>query len=143
MKQFARRVVQARWFEPWMVGLILFNALIIGLETSHEVMREYGPWLELGNDVILGVFVLEAALKITAVAPQIRRYFGDGWNLFDFTVIGPAVNLAERIETLCPILDQPLLASRQFASICGSTLKYLGSHPLRGFAEPQDVFGLP
>ncbi|TDQ85432.1 adenylate cyclase [Dongia mobilis] len=61
----------------------------------------------------------------------------------DFTVIGPAVNLAERIETLCPILDQPLLASRQFASICGSTLKYLGSHPLRGFAEPQDVFGLP
>jgi voltage-gated sodium channel len=87
MKDFARRIVQARWFEPWMVGLILFNAVIIGLETSHEVMHEYGRWLELGNDVILGVFVLEAVLKITAVAPQFKRYFGDGWNLFDFTVV--------------------------------------------------------
>jgi len=87
MKEFARRIVQARWFEPWMVALILFNAVIIGLETSPEVMDDYGRWLEFANDVILGVFVLEAVLKITAVAPQFRRYFGDGWNLFDFTVV--------------------------------------------------------
>ena len=87
MKEFARRIVQARWFEPWMVALILFNAVIIGLETSPEVMDDYGRWLEFANDAILGVFVLEAALKITAVAPQFRRYFGDGWNLFDFTVV--------------------------------------------------------
>lgn len=87
MKELARRIVQARWFEPWMVGLILFNAVIIGLETSHEVMERYGRWLEWGNDLILAVFVLEAVLKITAVAPQFRRYFGDGWNLFDFTVV--------------------------------------------------------
>ena len=87
MKEFARRIVQARWFKPWMVALILFNAVIIGLETSPEVMDDYGRWLEFANDVILGVFVLEAALKITAVAPQFRRYFGDGWNLFDFTVV--------------------------------------------------------
>lgn len=87
MKEFAGRIVQARWFEPWMVALILFNAVIIGLETSPEVMDDYGRWLELGNDVILGVFVLEAVLKIAAVAPQFRRYFGDGWNLFDFTVV--------------------------------------------------------
>ncbi|MGQ0526260.1 MAG: ion transporter [Betaproteobacteria bacterium] len=87
MREFSRRIVQARWFEPWMIALILFNGVIIGLETSHEVMREYGRWLELGNDLVLGVFVVEAALKITAVAPQFRRYFGDGWNLFDFTVV--------------------------------------------------------
>jgi voltage-gated sodium channel len=87
MKEFARRIVQARWFEPWMVALILFNAVIIGLETSPEVMDDYGRWLEFANDAVLGVFVLEAALKITAVAPQFRRYFGDGWNLFDFTVV--------------------------------------------------------
>ena len=87
MKEFARRIVQARWFEPWMVGLILFNAIIIGLETSGEIMADYGRWLEWGNDLVLAVFVLEAVLKITAVAPQFRRYFGDGWNLFDFTVV--------------------------------------------------------
>lgn len=87
MKEFSRRIVQARWFEPWMIGLILFNGVLIGLETSHDIMRLYGGWLEWGNDVILAVFVVEAALKITAVAPQFRRYFGDGWNLFDFSVV--------------------------------------------------------
>jgi voltage-gated sodium channel len=87
MRPFARRVVDARWFEPWMIALILFNGVLIGLETSHEIMQTYGRWLELGNDLILGVFVIEAALKITAVAPNFRRYFGDGWNVFDFSVI--------------------------------------------------------
>jgi voltage-gated sodium channel len=87
MREFARRIVQARRFEPWMIGLILLNAVLIGLETSHEMMRDYGRWLELGNDVILSVFIIEAALKISAVAPRFRRYFGDGWNLFDFSVV--------------------------------------------------------
>jgi len=87
MKDIARTIVEARWFEPWMIGLILFNGVLIGLETSHEVMAQYGRWLEIGNDLVLAVFVVEAALKITAVAPRFRRYFGDGWNLFDFSVV--------------------------------------------------------
>jgi len=61
----------------------------------------------------------------------------------DFTVIGPAVNLAARIGDLCRPLDEPLLASRAFASPCGSTLMPLGDYVLRGFDEPQKVYGMP
>ncbi len=61
----------------------------------------------------------------------------------DFTVIGPAVNLAARITGLCRPLNQPLLASRAFASPCGSKLKPLGRYALHGFDDPQEVFGLP
>jgi voltage-gated sodium channel len=87
MKALARRVVEARWFEPWMIGLIVFNGVLIGLETSHEIVTAYGSWLHLGNNLILVVFILEAALKLTAVAPRFSLYFGNGWNLFDFCIV--------------------------------------------------------
>ena len=87
MKAVAKRIVEARWFEPWMIGLILFNGVLIGLETSHEFVAAYGDWLHLGNDVILGVFIIEVVLKLAAVAPRFSLYFGNGWNLFDFTVV--------------------------------------------------------
>jgi len=87
VKAFAQRTVGARWFEPAMIGLILFNGVLIGLETSKEFVASYGGWLHLGNDIILAVFIAEAVLKLTAVAPRFSRYFGDGWNLFDFSII--------------------------------------------------------
>ncbi|HET6161469.1 MAG TPA: adenylate/guanylate cyclase domain-containing protein [Dongiaceae bacterium] len=61
----------------------------------------------------------------------------------DFTVIGPAVNLAARITGLCRPLNQPLLASKAFASPCGSKLVPLGHYPMHGFDQPQEVHGLP
>jgi len=87
MKAFCSRIVKARWFEPGMIGLILFNAVLIGLETSHEVVKQHGSLLHFANDVILWIFVVEAALKITAVAPRLGLYFGSGWNVFDFTIV--------------------------------------------------------
>ena len=87
MKAFAQRTVEARWFEPAMIALIVFNGVLIGLETSKEFMASYGGWLHLGNDIILAIFIVEAALKITAVAPRFPLYFGNGWNLFDFTIV--------------------------------------------------------
>ncbi len=64
-------------------------------------------------------------------------------NRLDFTVIGPAVNLAARISGLCRELDQPLLSSGTFASPCGTRLVSMGTHALRGFDEAVEVFGLP
>ncbi len=60
----------------------------------------------------------------------------------DFTVIGPAVNLASRLEDLTKRLRRPMLFSRAFARICPRPLVSLGLHPVRGLSEPEEVFGL-
>jgi adenylate cyclase len=62
----------------------------------------------------------------------------------DFTVIGPAVNEAARIEGLCKALDRPLLTSASFAESCTcEPLVSIGHHALRGVPEPREIFTLP
>ncbi|MEH6405574.1 MAG: DUF427 domain-containing protein [Sneathiella sp.] len=60
----------------------------------------------------------------------------------DFTVIGPAVNEAARIEDLCKTLDKPVLMSSAFAMGATGTVISLGEHQLRGVKDPQEIFGL-
>ncbi len=87
MKQFAQRLVGAPGFEYVIVALIIGNGALLGMETSPALVRRYGEWMHLGNHIVLAVFILEAAFKMIAVAPQIDRYFRDGWNVFDCSVI--------------------------------------------------------
>lgn len=62
----------------------------------------------------------------------------------DFTVIGPAVNEASRIQALCRPLDRNILVSSSFSASASSEggLESLGFHALRGVREPQELFGL-
>ncbi len=87
MQAFARRVVADPAFERFIIALIVANGVLLGLETVPEWVARYGFWMHLGNQFVLAVFVVEAVLKITAVAPRWGRYFGNGWDLFDFSVV--------------------------------------------------------
>jgi adenylate cyclase len=58
----------------------------------------------------------------------------------DFTVIGPAVNLVSRIETVAKALNRPIVVSGDFARTYGKPLEPLGRHELRGLATPHDLF---
>jgi len=58
----------------------------------------------------------------------------------DFTAIGPAINLAARMERLTSNLDCRIITSAAFAEACTASLKDLGSFALRGFDEPFDMF---
>ena len=87
MKAFCSGIVNHALFEKIIIGLIVFNGVILGMETSSTLVASYGYWFELASNLILLVFIVEAVMKITAVAPKFKLYFGSGWNLFDFSVV--------------------------------------------------------
>ena len=60
----------------------------------------------------------------------------------DFTVIGPAVNEANRIAAMCRSADQTVLMSAAFANVegVGRRLVSVGRYALRGVAQPQELF---
>ena len=84
---FADRLVNKAAFEYTIIALILLNGVFLGLGTSPVLAQQYGDLLHLGNQIVLGVFIVEALLKMIALAPRVDMYFRDGWNVFDFLVI--------------------------------------------------------
>jgi adenylate cyclase len=65
-----------------------------------------------------------------------------GESRLDFTCIGPAVNLAARIEKLAGELGRTVLASTEFVERCPGTLVPVGRFSVRGIDASQRVFGL-
>jgi voltage-gated sodium channel len=70
------------------VGLIVLNAVTLGLETSPAAMAAFGGALTLIDRAVLAVFVLELVLKLFGHG---LGFFRSGWNLFDFVIVGIAL----------------------------------------------------
>lgn len=76
-----------RW-ERLVIGVIVVNSIILGLETDAGIVASYGPVLHALDGLILGIFVVEIALRIYAFGP---KFFRDPWGLFDFVVVAIAL----------------------------------------------------
>ena len=87
MISLCRKITEWRWFERIIISLIILNALVLGIETYPSIAVPFESILLSINSVVLTIFVIEAVLKIIAATPVFSRYFGDGWNLFDFCVV--------------------------------------------------------
>jgi len=58
----------------------------------------------------------------------------------DFTVMGPAVNRASRIEDLTRTVHERILTSSEFAALCPVELRSIGRYPLKGLADEHEIF---
>jgi adenylate cyclase len=63
-------------------------------------------------------------------------------NRLDFTVIGPAVNLASRVEGLASKLGEKILISADFADLSEGDHRDLGARELKGFDHPVRIYGV-
>jgi adenylate cyclase len=106
--------------------------------------------LAAAHDARAGVAAMNAAVSEAAgirfglalhVGDVLYGNIGSG-NRLDFTCIGPAVNLAARLEKLAGHLGRTILASQVFARHCRDGLLPIGKFAVAGFAEEQTAFGL-
>ncbi len=81
------RLVSSQLFQRIVIGLILLNAVTLGLETSTSVMEALGPLLHGLDATLLLIFTAELALRIYAFR---GRFFRDPWGLFDLVVVAIA-----------------------------------------------------
>jgi adenylate cyclase len=119
----------------------------------------------VGDEQQVCSHVLEAARESRASVEAMQYEFGDGierfrfgvalhvgkilygniggGNRLDFTCIGPAINLAARLEKLTGRLRRTIVASEGFAGICRGGWSDLGEFPVAGFSKAARVYGLP
>ncbi len=69
----------------FILAVILFNAILLGLETVKPIMDVAGPLITALDTLCLGIFVAELAAKLFA---QRLSFFKNGWNIFDFIIVG-------------------------------------------------------
>lgn len=73
------------WVRNGIIGVILFNAILLGMETSGTIMGAVGPVIIALDTLCLSIFVIELALKLHA---QRGQFWRSGWNIFDFLIVG-------------------------------------------------------
>jgi voltage-gated sodium channel len=79
-----RALVENKRFQQFIIWVIVLNAVTLGLETSRTVTNEFGGVLHIADRVMLGIFVVELALRLYAHGP---RFFRDSWSVFDFLIV--------------------------------------------------------
>ncbi len=81
-------LVESNWFNIIITGLIVINAIVLGLETSPTVMSMAGTLLVFADQIILGIFVVEILLRLAA---NFTGFWRDPWRIFDFVIVAVAL----------------------------------------------------
>ena len=83
---YASAIVEHRLFTPIVIIFILFNAILVGLETYPSLYVTYGSIFHYADVALLWIFTVEIALRLIATRPT-RDFFKSSWNWFDFIIV--------------------------------------------------------
>lgn len=79
------QLVTSPRFSNFIMAVIIFNAVLLGMETSKAVMERAGGLILLLDKLCLTIFIVELLAKLIVFR---ARFFRDGWNIFDFLIVG-------------------------------------------------------
>lgn len=81
---FLRKITDSTIFQTVILVIIIFNAILMGVQTISGLSPETAAVLSAIDTVCLGIFIAEMLLKMAAYRLE---YFKDGWNWFDMVII--------------------------------------------------------
>ncbi|EAQ03154.1 voltage-gated sodium channel [Pseudooceanicola batsensis HTCC2597] len=94
------------------LGIIIFNAITLGLGTSDTVRDAIGPTLRIVDQVVLGIFVVELTLKFYAYG---LSFFRSAWNVFDLVVV--SVGLLPQTDSLSALRGLRVIRAMRLLSV--------------------------
>ena len=80
-----KKLVDSKAFQGIILFVILFNCVLMGIETIKGLSENTLFVLAVINDICLWIFIAEIIIKFLAYGPS---YFKDPWNWFDMFVVG-------------------------------------------------------
>jgi voltage-gated sodium channel len=133
MTALAKKIVESLLFRGFIIAVILGAGVLAGLETNAALVARHAGLLWYLDATVLGIFVLEVALKLIACGRQPLDYFRDSWNVFDFTIValcvlpvgGPFAAVLRLVRTLR--LLRLVTALPKLQLLVGALIKSLSS----------------
>ncbi|MBL9136871.1 MAG: ion transporter [Verrucomicrobiales bacterium] len=87
MSRLLQRIAESKGFQRTILGVIVAAGILVGAETDPALVARYGGFMKVLDQVILWTFVVELLIKLGAHGRRWWRFFGDPWNVFDFTIV--------------------------------------------------------
>ena len=87
MTTFFKNIADAKWFQTFIIFVILLAGIVVGAQTYVHFALEHEFALSIIDQVILWIFVVEIVVKMGAEGSKPWNYFKDSWNVFDFLIV--------------------------------------------------------
>ena len=132
------RLVEAKLFQNFLIAVILFNAITLGLETT-QFGKSNANLLHIIDLIILIIFTGELMLKLTVYR---FKFFKSGWNWFDFIIV--AISWAPTSGALSVLRAFRILRVLRLFSVVPQMRRVIGAlgHSLPGMASVIGVLAI-
>lgn len=87
MQPLLKKIADSKWFQNFIIGVILFAGVLVGVETYPAMRQAYHDRLHMLDGIVLTIFTAEVVIKMGAEGNKPWRYFRDPWNVFDFIIV--------------------------------------------------------
>lgn len=83
-KAILKNFVEHPLFQNFILGVIIFNSILLGVMTYPDIMKNFSGPLHIMSNICVGIFTVEIVLRLMVYG---KNFFQNGWNNFDFIIV--------------------------------------------------------